>query len=95
MNVLFVLVKFKYVVNVLIRIETSKHQSITIPAQLMKCIILSQVNSIHDPLGLAGPFTVKAKMMMKQIWASNNELGWDDPIPEITRTVESVLRRPP
>ena len=64
------------------RTNTSKHQSITIPAQLMKRTILSQVNSIHDPLGLASPFTVRVKMMMRQIWASNNELGWDDPVPE-------------
>ena len=54
----------------------------TVPSQLTKRIILSQVNSIYDPLGLAGPFTVRAKLMMRKIWASHNELGWDDPIPE-------------
>ena len=64
------------------RTTIAKYESITIPAQLTKRTILSQVNSIYDPLGLAGPFTVRAKMMMRQIWASNKELGWDDPIPE-------------
>ena len=42
-----------------------------IPEQLTKRIILSQVNSIYDPLGLAGPFTVRTKIMMRQIWASD------------------------
>ena len=64
------------------RTTTAKYESITILAQLTKRIILSQVISIYDPLGLVGPFTVRAKMMMRQIWASNNELGWDDQIPE-------------
>ena len=60
---------------------TAEYEPKAIPSQLTKRIILSQVNSIYDPLGLAGPFTVRAKMMRK-IWASNNDLGWDDPIPE-------------
>ena len=53
-----------------------------IPEQLTKRIILSQVNSIYDPLGLSGPFTVRAKIMMRQIWASDIKMKWDDPIPE-------------
>lgn len=56
-----------------------------IPEQLTKRIILSQVNSIYDPLGLAGPFTVRAKIMMRQIWASDVKIDWDDPIPEENR----------
>ena len=40
-----------------------------IPQVLTKRMILSQVNSIYDPLGLAGPFTVRAKIMMRQLWA--------------------------
>ena len=37
-----------------------------IPEQLTKRINLSQVNSIYYPLGLAGPFTVGAKIMIKR-----------------------------
>ena len=47
-----------------------------------KRIILSQVNSIYDPLGLAGPFTVRAKILMRELWGIENKLGWDDAIPE-------------
>lgn len=52
---------------------------------LTKRKILSQVNSIYDPLGLAGSVTVKAKILMRQLWISDLTLDWDDPIPSITR----------
>ena len=47
-----------------------------------KRIILSQVNRIYDPLGLAGAFTVRAKILMRELWGIENKLGWDDAIPE-------------
>ena len=47
-----------------------------------KRIILSQVNSIYDPLGLAGPFTVRAKILLRQLWGMEDKLNWDDPIPD-------------
>ena len=53
-----------------------------IPVNLNKRKILSQVNSIYDQLGLAGPFTVRAKIMMRQLWASERKIDWDDPVPE-------------
>ena len=56
-----------------------------IPAKLAKRMILSQINSIYDPLGLAGPFTVRSKIMMRQLWASKTKLDWDDPVPEACR----------
>ena len=40
------------------------------------------MNSIYDPLGLAGPFTVRAKILMRELWGIENKLGWDDPTPE-------------
>ena len=49
---------------------------------LTKRMILSQVNSMYDPLGLAGPFTVWAKILMRHLWATSEKLDWDDPIPE-------------
>ena len=48
-------------------------------------MILSQINSMYDPLGLAGPFTVRAKILMRRLWASDEKLDWDDPIPEETK----------
>lgn len=68
-----------------LRTETMNQLPNEIPEQLTKCIILSQVNSIYDPLGLAGPFTVRAKIMMRQRWASDVKIDWDDPIPEENR----------
>ncbi|XP_068712869.1 uncharacterized protein [Montipora foliosa] len=68
-----------------LRIETDSKTNplpYEIPEQLTKRIILSQVNSIYDPLGLSGPFTVRAKIMMRQIWASDIKKNWDCPIPE-------------
>ena len=54
-----------------------------IPQVLTKRAILSQVNGIYDPLGLATPFTVKAKMIMRRLNAVG--LGWDDPVPDNER----------
>ena len=55
------------------------------PQQLTKRMILSQINSVYDPLGLAGPFTVRAKILMRHLWGSDQKLDWDDPIPEENR----------
>ena len=54
-----------------------------IPRVLTKRAILSQVNGIYDPLGLASPFIVKAKIMMRRLNADG--LGWDDPVPDNER----------
>ena len=50
--------------------------------QLTKRMLLSQINSLYDPLGLAGPLTVRAKILMRHLWGSDRKLDWDDPIPE-------------
>ena len=54
----------------------------TPPQQLTKRMLLSQINSVYDLLGLAGPFTVRAKIPMRHLWGSDRKLDWDDPIPE-------------
>ena len=62
-----------------LRVEThlkTNPLSYEIPEELTKRIILSQVNSIYDPLGLS------EKIMMRQIWASDIKMNWDDPFPE-------------
>ena len=60
-----------------------------IPRVLTKRMILLQVNSIYDPLGLACPFTVRAKIMMRQLWACEVKIDWDDPLPEETGSSSS------
>jgi len=53
------------------------------PMVLTQRIILSQLNSFYDPIGLAAPFIVCAKIMMRRIHAY--KLGWDDPVPDQDR----------
>lgn len=41
--------------------------------------ILSTISQIFDPLGLIGPVTVKAKIMLQHLWQLN--LTWDESLP--------------
>ena len=59
-----------------------KLEDLTTEIPLTKRMILSQINAIYDPLGLAGPFIVRAKILMRQLWGMKS-LSWDDVIPEI------------
>ena len=58
-----------------------------IPAALTKREILSQVNGMFDPLGLATPITVKAKILMRKFNTEEklNQLGWDSEIDKDSR----------
>ena len=47
---------------------------------LTKRGVLSQAASVFDPLGMAAPFTVQARIMMQRLWT--RQLSWDDPLPE-------------
>ncbi|XGW11134.1 hypothetical protein V3C99_012553 [Haemonchus contortus] len=46
---------------------------------LTKKDIVSQLNSIYDPIGIAGPLTIRLKHLMREIY--NSGIGWKDPIP--------------
>ena len=35
---------------------------------------MSQINNIYDPLGLAGPFTVRIKLIMRNLWTTGPQL---------------------
>ena len=49
---------------------------------LTKRMILSQINGVYDPLGLLVPFTMKAKVLMQNLWMNEaKHLGWDDRLP--------------
>ena len=49
-----------------------------IPCILTRRMILSQVNGIYDPIGLAAPFTVRAKIMLRSLTAEG--MDWDEPV---------------
>ena len=54
-----------------------------IPTILTKRMVMSQLNSIFDPLGLLTPFTVRGKIFMRNLWLSKND--WDDPLIDQSR----------
>ncbi|GJQ70763.1 hypothetical protein Trydic_g23054, partial [Trypoxylus dichotomus] len=41
--------------------------------------ILSHISKVFDPLGLLSPFTVRAKILMQDIWKL--EINWDESLP--------------
>ena len=49
---------------------------------LSKRVALSIVNGIYDPLGLATPFTVRGKILLRKLTAIEPKIGWDEPIPD-------------
>ena len=50
---------------------------------LTKRGILSMLSSVYDPLGLAGPFVLKARRIVQNL--CRTKIGWDEPIPEMER----------
>ena len=54
----------------------SKNLPKTITFLITKRIILSKVAGEFDPLGLASPFIVLAKILIQDMWAKG--LGWDE-----------------
>ncbi|XP_018396624.1 PREDICTED: uncharacterized protein LOC108774893 [Cyphomyrmex costatus] len=58
---------------------------IAMPETITKRITLSLITQIFDPLGLIGPTTIKAKILMQSLWQL--KIDWDTPIPETLRIV--------
>lgn len=54
-------------------------RAVTSPEVPTKRNVLSAVSRLYDPMGFAGPITVKAKLILQQIWEQN--LDWDTPLP--------------
>jgi hypothetical protein len=50
-----------------------------LPNVLTRRNVLEQVMKIYDPLGLISPFTLMAKIYLRETWSRN--LGWDDALP--------------
>lgn len=50
-----------------------------VPSSLTRRMVLSQVMRIYDPLGFLCPFTLKAKIYLRETWAL--KLGWDEALP--------------
>merc|ERR1712101_46709 len=50
--------------------------------QLTKRRVLSFVMSQYDPLGLASPLMLGAKRLLRRLYASGLDCGWDECLPE-------------
>ena len=44
-------------------------------------VVLSLVSAVYDPIGLVEPYTVKARLLLKDIWRLSGQ-KWDDLLPE-------------
>ena len=51
-----------------------------IPQILTKRLVLSQVMSIYDPMGMLSPFTLYGKVLLRASWEVG--VGWDEALPE-------------
>ena len=47
-------------------------------------VVLSVVSAVYDPIGLVAPYTVKARLLLKDIWRLNGQ-KWDDNLPDDIR----------
>ena len=56
----------------------------SLPHKMTRRMVLRQVMSIYDPLGLISPFTLKAKLLLRKTW--EKKLGWDELMPEKLHT---------
>ena len=52
--------------------------------------ILSSVSSVFDPIGLLAPYSVRARLLLKDIWRLSGQ-QWDDPLPnELCRSFRAA-----
>ena len=60
--------------------------------------VLSIVNSIYDPLGLALPVTIRGRMLLRNLMKAattdkNEIIGWDDPFPDHLQRIWQTWRQ--
>ena len=44
-------------------------------------VVLSLVSAVSDPIGLVAPYTVQARLLLKDIWRISGQ-QWDDDLPD-------------
>ena len=49
--------------------------------KLTQRVVLSVVSAVYDPIGLVAPFTVQARLLLKDIWRLSGQ-QWDDDLPD-------------
>lgn len=58
---------------------------IDVQTRFSKRTILSEIAKIYDPLGLIGPITLHAKLIMQKLWQA--KLDWDESVPVDLSTI--------
>ena len=66
----------------------SRGTSSTVTKSLTQRLVLSLVSKVFDPIGLVAPFTVGARLLLKDIWRVSGQ-HWDEELPK--DTVERFL----
>ena len=61
----------------------SRGTNSTIPKSLTQRLVLSLVSKVYEPNCLVAPFTVGARLILKDIWRVNGQ-SWDDELPKGT-----------
>ena len=68
---------------------TKDNVDVATPEILTKRLVLSQIATVYDPLGLISPFILKGKLLMRKLISYTDgklrKLDWDDPIPQHLR----------
>ena len=59
----------------------SRGTSCAIIKSLTQRLVLSVVSKVFDPIGLVAPFTVGARLLLKDIWRVTGQ-QWDDELPQ-------------
>lgn len=60
----------------------------SLPPTITKRIMLSEIASIFDVIGILSPVTIRSKLLMQELW--REKTSWDSPIPsELEKTFRS------
>ena len=61
----------------------SRVTSSTVTKSLTQRLVLSLVSKLFDPFGLVAPFTIGARLLLKDIWRVSGQ-HWDEELPKDT-----------
>ena len=63
------------------RLVVSRGVNRSVTETVTQRLVLSRVASIFDPIGLVAPYTIKARLMLKEVWRLHGQ-QWDDALSE-------------
>ena len=79
-NLIFVLLRFRHIDTLVV----SRGVDRPLDKAITQRTVLSFVSSVFDPVGLVAPYTVRARLLLKDIWKISGQ-SWDDELPVDTR----------